>query len=86
MKKILNFLAGAAVCLTVSVLFCSSSSGDETRDVYICTGPKALAYHYNDHCHLMVKNCTGDIKKISLKKAKNMDRKPCGKCAKGGKR
>lgn len=59
-----------------SLLFCSCNK----RQVYICTGPKAYAYHENPNCPSMKANCTGSIKEISISEAKSMDRRPCGKC------
>ena len=47
--------------------------------VYICTGPKAKAYHRTDRCSGL-NRCSGDIVSVSLEKAKQMGRTPCKKC------
>ena len=50
--------------------------------VYVCTGPKAYAFHKKSSCSFMINSCTGSIQEISLVKAKQMGRKPCNKCTK----
>lgn len=60
-------------------LSCSIQS-DKSDTVYICTGPKAKVYHKYKDCRGLDR-CSGDIKEISLEKAKKM-RRPCKICYK----
>lgn len=66
-------------CFYLIVITLQSCSTEQT--VYICTGPKAYAYHLNSDCSLMITNCTGSIKEIQISRAHKMKRKPCGRCA-----
>lgn len=50
-------------------------------NVYICTGPNAYSYHSNSNCSGLNK-CSVEIKKVTLKKAQEMKRKPCKICYK----
>lgn len=63
----------------VAVIFVQSCSTEQT--VYICTGPKAYAYHHDSDCSLMITNCSGTIKEIPISRAHRMNRKPCGRCS-----
>lgn len=49
--------------------------------VYICTGPQSKKYHATKDCRGLNK-CSDDIIPVSLAKAKNMGRGPCGICYK----
>ena len=50
--------------------------------VYVCTGPKAYAYHKSDKCRAF-NNCTGSAVRKTLKQAKEGGwSKPCGYCYK----
>ncbi len=50
--------------------------------VYICTGPKSSKYHNTDKCRGL-KSCSGEVKKVTLKKAKEMGKdSPCNWCHK----
>lgn len=53
---------------------------DKSDTVYICTGPKAKVYHKYKDCRGLDR-CSGDIKEISLEKAKKI-RRPCKICYK----
>ncbi len=60
----------------------STESISETQGkVYICTGKYAKAYHNRTTCKGM-KACKGEIKIITLKRAKELNRHPCGYCYK----
>lgn len=47
--------------------------------VYICTGPKAKAYHKTKDCSGL-NRCSGNIVAVSQSKAREMGRHPCKKC------
>ena len=49
--------------------------------VYVCTGPMSKKYHATKDCRGLNK-CSEDIIAVSLEKAKNMGRGPCGICYK----
>ena len=49
--------------------------------VYICTGQGATRYHSSDSCRGL-KKCGGDIKKVTLKYAKEKEKTPCKICYK----
>ena len=58
---------------------------DEYKDmndqpVYICTGPKSHAYHYDSDCYGLT-NCSGDIETVSIDEAEEIGRHPCHYCA-----
>jgi hypothetical protein len=61
-------------------LFAGNPTGGGTT-VYISTGKYAYAYHAKETCPAL-KKCREEkhVKAISLEEAKNMGRKPCGKC------
>ncbi len=63
----------------VAAIFLQSCSTEQI--VYICTGPKAYAYHNDSDCSLMITNCSGSIKEIPISRAHRMNRTPCGRCA-----
>ena len=71
MKKLLLSLALSAIALSTS-----SSNG---VTVYICTGPKAEAYHSKSNCRGL-NRCSGDVKKVTLAKAVQMGRRACRIC------
>lgn len=63
--------------LLVLLLFINS---DNTKIVYICTGPYSTKYHKTAQCRGL-KKCSAKIKQISLEDAvKKYKRKPCGYC------
>ena len=47
--------------------------------VYICTGPKAYAYHSNSRC-CGLNNCSAQINSINLSDAINKGRRACQRC------
>lgn len=47
-----------------------------TSYVYVCTGPKSKRYHGNKNCRGL-QNCSEEIKKVTVDKAKGMGRTPC---------
>ncbi len=52
---------------------------DNNNYVYICTGSYSKCYHKTDKCDGLI-YCGGDIKKITIQQAKEMNRKPCKYC------
>lgn len=57
----------------------SAGSGDTY--VYICTGPQSKRYHRTSTCKGL-KSCSKEVVKVTLEKARNMNRTPCGYCYK----
>ena len=53
--------------------------GASSEKVYICTGPQSKCYHKTDNCQGL-RNCSKEIKQITLKDAKEMGRRPCSFC------
>lgn len=49
--------------------------------VYVCTGPHARRYHKFASCKGL-RNCSREIKKISLEQAKKLHKTPCHICYK----
>ena len=79
MKTILIILLFAIAPEKISV---NSGIGylKDTDYVWICTGPKSKCYHTIKNCNGL-RRCSGKIKKMTLKKAKNIGRgKPCSFC------
>lgn len=64
--------------MTCAALFSCGLQSDKSDTVYICTGPKAKVYHKYKDCKGL-RNCSGDVKEISLEKAKR-SRRPCKIC------
>ena len=50
-----------------------------SESVFICTGTTAEVYHKSDNCRGL-NRCGGDVKRISLKKAEELHRRPCRIC------
>lgn len=73
---------GLSLFLFIFIGFLGScnNDNDKGKDVYICTGKGAYAYHKSPRCPSMVNNCTKEIKRVSLRNAKRMKRIPCKKC------
>ncbi len=55
----------------------SEATKSKSDYVYICTGPKATAYHRTPDCKGLNK-CSGNVVKVSRSKAKH--RSPCKIC------
>lgn len=71
-----------AILLLCGVSFIAVNSKDSVQasgTVYICTGPKAHAYHRTERCSGLNK-CSASIIPVSESKAKAMGRHRCNKC------
>ena len=57
--------------------------GNHTNETYvfICTGPKSEKYHRTKDCNGL-NRCSASIEKVTLGKAKELGRGPCGICYK----
>jgi len=55
---------------------CTSFQNAGTK-VYICISAKAYAYHYSLNCR-GIKQCTHEVKEISIKEALKLGKKACG--------
>lgn len=79
MKKLILLLT------LLSLSYIPMNSGTAEKDtgkdriVYICTGPKAKVYHYDDDCKGLNK-CSGSIKAVRLS-AISRYRRACRLCA-----
>ncbi len=79
MKKLLFILT------LLSLSFIPMNSGthqadtEKDRIVYVCTGPKAVAYHYDENCKGLNK-CSRSIKAVRLRDVPKRHR-PCKICA-----
>ena len=51
----------------------------EERMVYICTGPSSYRYHRRKSCRGL-NRCSGDIERVTVSEARDLDRTPCGYC------
>ena len=82
MKKLillLTIIAGVAIGY-VSARETTPADAGQTY-VYICTGPKSVAYHKVSSCKGL-NNCSTSVKKVTLTDAKKMGRRPCKVCNK----
>ena len=72
-----------ALIVTVGLILGSfvALQTSEQESVYICTSPKAYAYHKNEDCKFL-KRCSYEIKAISIEDAKRKGYKPCKSCTK----
>ena len=50
-----------------------------TQTVYICSGPYSKCYHVRADCKGL-ENCSTNISEITLEKAQELGRRPCGYC------
>lgn len=78
MKKLILLLTLLSLCF-IPVNSESSKLSGKDRIVYICTGPKAKVYHYDDDCKGLNK-CSGSIKAVRLS-AISRHRRACRLCA-----
>lgn len=51
----------------------------QSDGVYLCTGPQSKRYHCRSTCRGL-NNCSEDIVRVSLAKARSMGRTQCGIC------
>lgn len=72
------FITSSSNVISQSVKDQSEISSTETS-VYICTGPKSQCYHSNSSCRGL-RSCSGTIKKVTVKEAEKMNRRPCKIC------
>lgn len=65
----------------ISSVYAANLQGEGTNEntVYICTGPNSKRYHSHSDCRGLGK-CSGEIKEVSVSKAKSMGRTPCKWC------
>lgn len=52
------------------------SESSSQQYVYICSGPKSIAYHRSSRCKGLSR-CSSIISKVSLAEAKNLNRRSC---------
>ena len=82
MKNFKLLLVLLSFTVLVGCGYISSVPTNNNTKVYICTGEYSYCFHRTKHCKGL-SNCGGKIKKVSLSKAKSMNRsKPCGFCYK----
>ncbi len=65
--------------LSLMFLACATSDG-----VYICTGPQSKRYHKSASCKGL-RNCSREIKQVTLEQAKKLHKTPCHICYKHNK-
>lgn len=81
MKRLLAFIP-LAVLLALPMrtrAIAEYHSAESSPSVYICTSPKAYAYHSNSKCSAL-NRCNYSIKKVPLSSARSQGRSACGKC------
>ena len=76
MKKLMLVIALCAPFVSVAV---GHSNVSNPQIVYICTGPQSKVYHSSSRCKGLSK-CSKEIKKVTLEKAKSMNRRACKMC------
>lgn len=54
-------------------------------NVYVCTGPHAHRYHKSASCEGL-RNCSREIKQVTLEQAKKLHKTPCHICYRKEKR
>jgi hypothetical protein len=74
-----RFLMLLALCMPLAYTSNTHSTSSEAQLVYICTGPQSKVYHKHSNCKGL-RNCSKDIKQITLDKAKSMNRRACKLC------
>lgn len=91
MKKLILIFSMAALFMTacsdnsekygISSVYAANLQGEGTNEntVYICTGPNSKRYHSHSDCRGLGK-CSGEIREVSVSKAKSMGRTPCKWC------
>lgn len=75
--KSIALTALLSIALTTGVVFLFS--GGHEKEVYVCMGPQSKRYHKTKSCK-GIKNCSKDIKKMSISEAESKRRTPCGYC------
>ena len=81
MKKIILCLTITAGIAVGYVSAKDAPADDEQTYVYICTGPSSKVYHTSPKCNGL-RNCSKDIKKVTLEQAQQMGRRACKICVK----
>ena len=74
----------ARLLFSIMFLMMSASytgAGTGETYVYICTGPQSTKYHKTNTCRGLDR-CSKEVVKVTLDKAKDMKRTPCGYCYK----
>ena len=66
-----------ALLFSVLLFFLTTSFNINYSDVYICKGKYSKKYHYKENCRGL-SNCSTDIYKVSMSKAKDLGRTLCG--------
>lgn len=91
MKKLILIFSMAALFMTacsdnsekygISSVYAANLQVEGTNEntVYICTGPNSKRYHSHSDCRGLGK-CSGEIREVSVSKAKSMGRTPCKWC------
>ena len=71
------------IILLMLLLFGTLQTTDNqaSKTVYICTGGKSVCYHSTPNCKGL-RNCSREIKEITLEDAQKMNRRPCKMCCK----
>ena len=67
--------------LMMSASYTGAGAGTGETYVYVCTGPTSKKYHKTNTCRGL-KSCSKEVVKVTLEKAKQMNRTPCGYCYK----
>lgn len=66
--------------LSLMMLYGGPYTADVSENyVYVCTGPPSKKYHSSKDCNGL-RNCSAEIKKVTLSKAKSMKRTACKIC------
>ncbi len=79
MKKILVAIIMISIGITPMNSGTHQADTEKDRIVYICTGPKVVAYHYDENCKGLNK-CSRSIKAVRLRDVPKRHR-PCKICA-----
>lgn len=69
------------VLLVFCLFFLLSASQNSQSYVYVCLSSKAYAYHIDRNCRFL-NQCKQKIKRVTLKDAIELGRKPCKGCTK----
>lgn len=74
-----RFLLAVALFIPVVCVSVEKVHETEAQTVYICTGKSATTYHKTNKCRGLSR-CSGDIKQVTIDKAKSMNRRACKIC------
>lgn len=81
MAKVLLLLASLIVTQLYRIPSLNNTIANRETYVYVCTGPNAKKYHSTSECRGL-KNCSKEVKTVTLSYALEKGKTKCGICYK----